>query len=1056
MPKPPAVLPLAEIVRLCRRGEPGRAEAAIRARLAAHPREPDAWCLFGDLARDRGDRIAAEQLYRKAVALPGAPFEAHVQLGVLLARRGATDEAIAQYAAALALRPTHPLALRNHGALLRTGPRLEEAIDALERAHAQVPDDPETRAHLGAALSARGDSDLAIPHLREAVARAPENLSHHDTLLLVAHYADTLDAAAIADLHRRFGERVERAVSRLPPRTIPIGHGRRLRIGYVSADLRRHSVAFFLEPLLAHHDRARFAVTLYSQTRQLDEVSRRLVSRVDAWRDLTPLGDDEAAALIRADEIDVLVDLSGHTNGNRLGVFARKPAPMQVTWLGYPDTTGLASIDVRLTDADCDPAGLTEALHTEQLLRMEPGFLCYGAPPGAPDVAPTPSTTGRSPTFGSFNALAKVSASTLSLWATLLRETPEARLLLKHGYLSHPQSRARFADRLRAHGLPLERVDLVGFDADLNAHLEAYRQVDVALDTSPYHGTTTTCDALFMGVPVVTLAGATHVARVGVSLLRRAGLDDLVAATAEAYVRIARDLLRDVPRRVAFRAEARARLHAGGLTDAPRMTRALEDALCRAAQTRADVDVADVTRGPSAWQAGPVEVALPDPDAAWRVVGPGLRIAAPADRDDPCASGLALDREASDDALHFLCGVLQEGGRAVDVGAAPGVHALSFARAVGPTGRVLALESRTVPAARLRASAAANRFGHLIVGDAPRPPSPSGAPVAEPRPDVDVAMPRAADVSAPGETLAKFGPGPIAVVRVDTGVVSLEAAFQHLPLPVEGDPLWVVTLAAPGSTDPAAPDPLAPLRARGHDVYRLVPGLGLLQPHPPGTENDAFLHTLFAANAACARALEQRGLLATTAASPLPALPSWETALPRTLLARHPALRAALDLDTPGKSAYREALAHFALASDARQPPAVRAAALRRALERALGAIENLTDLARLLTLARIAWASGQRGLAVETLRTALALASRPGARLDEPFLPPAPRFDAVDTGGRLADWALAAVLEQLERLRAPAVPDPEAPARLALFDQRGFPSPEMARSHALHLQRTV
>jgi predicted O-linked N-acetylglucosamine transferase (SPINDLY family) len=1037
------LLSLGDIERMRQRRDWAQAERALRARLAADPGETDAWMLLAAIAQERGDRGAAEAVYHKVLSLSGQHFEAHVQLGVLLARRGATADAVAQYEAALALRPSHPLALRNLGALLRTGARVEEAIDALERARAQVPHDAETLAHLGAALSARGESDRALPHLLEAVERAPENTDHPDTLLLVAHYGDALGPDEIARLHRRVGERRARGVEPLPRRDVSARRSRRLRVGYVSADFRRHSVAFFLEPLLVHRDRARVEVILFSQTRQLDDVSRRLLALVDGWRDITSLDDDEAAALIRAADIDVLVDLSGHTNGNRLGVFARRPAPVQVTYLGYPNTTGLEAMDFRITDADSDPIGLSETLHTERLIRLDPGFLCYGPPADAPEPAPVPSTTGRPPTFGSFNALSKISASTLALWASVLRDAPEARLLLKHGYLSHPQSRASFVARLREHDLPIERIDLVGFDAELPAHLEAYRHVDVALDTTPYHGTTTTCDALFMGVPVVTLAGKVHASRVGVSLLRRAGLDDLVAESPADYARIAVALLRDEPRRVAFRAEARARLASGGLTDGPRMARAFDDALCRAAETR--LAAPEFPEEPCAWQHSAPPPAVPDVDAIWRVVGPGIRIAAPAVPNDALAWQLDEHGDVCDDESHFLRGLLRPGDRALDLGSSHGLEALSFAHAVGPAGRVRAFPATSREAVRLRASVSANAWTHV---DVVEPSTPTGGA------DEFGFNPSASSV--PHERAAHPH---LLVARVEAGVplsrvdALLDREFALRPV------LWVVALrqAAAAPDSPRSFQAIEALRARGCASLRLAPGPSLLVPYSGEADADPLLHTLFAVHPRDVFLLASRGFLAEREVENLPALPAWEQALPSRLLARHPGLRAGLEADGPGKRAHRDALACFALAHHPGNSPEVRAGALRRALAQAIAAVDGLTELARFATLSRVAFASGHRALAVETLRTALAVASRPGTRLEEPFLAPSPRFDALDTGGRLVDFALAAILEQLERLRARstfAAREPEALARHALFEQRGFPSPEMARRRLLLARR--
>ncbi len=532
----------------------------------------------------QGDPAGAEAGYARAIALdpgglePGA-LDARVNLGVALARRGAAHEAAEHLRAAARLQPEHPLVLRNLGGVLRATGALEEAVEVLSRALALDASDPGAHTNLGLALSALGRHAQAVPHLERAVALAPNEPLYHDNLLLLMHYDCSCSADAIFAAHRRYGAAMAAHVAQLPPAPAAPLAGRRLRVGFVSADLRRHSVAFFLEPLLEHADRARVSLHAYASSPVADEVTARLRPHFDVFREVVALDDAALAAQIRADAIDVLVDLGGHTQGNRLGVFARRPAPVQVTYLGYPNTTGLAAMDCRITDAWADPGARADALHTERLLRLETGFLCYRPPAESPDVAPPPSSLGHPPTFGSFNALAKLSERTLALWGRLLRETPEARLLIKQGFLSDPASRHALERRLAAHALPLDRVVLQGHVPAVEGHLAAYAQVDVALDPFPYHGTTTTCDALWMGVPVVTLAGDAHVSRVGVSLLSRFGAGAQIAETDDAYVASARALLRDEAQRVALRASARVRLAEAGITGGASVARALEEAL---------------------------------------------------------------------------------------------------------------------------------------------------------------------------------------------------------------------------------------------------------------------------------------------------------------------------------------------------------------------------------------------------------------------------------------------------------------------------------------------
>jgi predicted O-linked N-acetylglucosamine transferase (SPINDLY family) len=309
-----------------------------------------------------------------------------------------------------------------------------------------------------------------------------------------------------------------------------------------------------------------------------DAVTTRLKGLADHWLVTVGLSDDELAERIRADGIDILVDLAGHTANNRLRVFARKPAPVQVTWLGYPNTTGLEAIDYRLVDAVTDPVGEADAWASETLVRLEGGFLCYGALKDVPEPTAPPCLNTGTVTFGSFNNPAKVSAATLDVWAKLLSRLPQARLLLKGKSFADATTRALFLARLGERGVATERVELVAWQAGTTAHLALYHRVDIALDPFPYNGTTTTCEALWMGVPVVTLQGDRHAGRVGASLLTQIGLTALIANSVEEYLENAVALARNPERLSDLRRILRPRMAASPLCDAPAFARKMESA----------------------------------------------------------------------------------------------------------------------------------------------------------------------------------------------------------------------------------------------------------------------------------------------------------------------------------------------------------------------------------------------------------------------------------------------------------------------------------------------
>jgi predicted O-linked N-acetylglucosamine transferase (SPINDLY family) len=349
---------------------------------------------------------------------------------------------------------------------------------------------------------------------------------------------------------------------------------RRLRLGYVSADFRNHVMGWFIEPILECLDRAQFDVYCYALVGHPDDATERMRKRATAWRDIRSASDDEVEQMIRRDQIDVLVDLSGHTGGNRLALFARKAAPVQASHFGYMDTSGVPAIDYRLTDAVCDPPGLTERYHTEQLVRL-PDILWVYRPNITLEVNDLPAASTGHVTFGMFNAFPKITAPALATWAEILQRVPGSRLMLLAGV--SPRADQRLRDAFAAHGIGAERLSLEGKRSRAD-YFRLFHQVDLMLDSFPYAGCNTTCDSLWMGSPVVTLLGQTCMTRQGASPLAHLGLHDLIAQTPDEYRDIAVRLAEDRPRLAHLRATLRGRISESTLMNPPRFTRQLEEA----------------------------------------------------------------------------------------------------------------------------------------------------------------------------------------------------------------------------------------------------------------------------------------------------------------------------------------------------------------------------------------------------------------------------------------------------------------------------------------------
>jgi protein O-GlcNAc transferase len=557
---------------LHRAGRLAEAEQGYRRILEHEPEHADALHLLGVVALQTGHFDAALGLVQRAVALrpDGAVYRNN--LGMILERLERGDEAVQAYDAALALDPDYAEACNNLGHLLQRRDRLTEAESWFRKAIQLDPRYAEPHTNLGNLLKDRGDLDEALASYRRAIELRPDLSLLHSNLLLALHYHRDYTPADLKREHQQWAERhVAPLASARAPHRNDRDPGRRLRVGYVSPDFREHALARFVLPAFERHDRAQVEVFAYSDVGRPDGVTDLLRSHVDEWRDVHARSDVELADAVRRDGIDILVDLAAHSAHNRLLVFARKPAPVQVTYLAYCSTTGVDAIDYRLTDRFLDPSG-EDANYIERSVRLPGCYWCYSVPP----VRTLPSTerSAGPPTFGCLNNFAKVSDATLSLWVELLRRVPAASFVLYARGSSH---RERVLAALRRAAIAESRVRFVGWQS-LTEYLETYRGIDVGLDPFPYAGGTTTCDALWMGVPVVTMTGATAVSRAGSTLLENAGLRECVARSESEYLELAAVLLRDGARLAALRSQLRARLRQSPVMDAASFTRGLEAA----------------------------------------------------------------------------------------------------------------------------------------------------------------------------------------------------------------------------------------------------------------------------------------------------------------------------------------------------------------------------------------------------------------------------------------------------------------------------------------------
>jgi predicted O-linked N-acetylglucosamine transferase (SPINDLY family) len=591
-------------------GDLSGAEQAYRQILCEEPENAPAVHFLGMLAHQTGRHAEGLGLLRRSVELAGAVAEFHSNLATVYGQLGHPDDAVKCLREALRLRPDFFEAHKNLGLALEQSGRLEEAAvayaeatrhargsvascevhyhhgrvfqklgrlqaaeDAYRRALAAEPGRAEANFALSGLYATEGRVEDAALLLQRFVQIRPDlPLAHSDLLFTLLHHPG-YGPAALFDEHRLWADRHARPLeSAIRQHENDRGTDRPLRVGYVSPDLREHSVATFFEPLLRAHDRSGFFTVCYSDVARPDEVTSRLRRSAAAWRDIAGRTDEEVADLIRTDRIDILVDLAGHMAGGRMTLFARKPAPVQVTYLGYPHSTGLRAMDYRVAIALTDPPGEADAFHTEQVVRLSDCAWCYQADAGAPPVNDLPALANGFVTFGSFNRPYKISARVVRLWSRLLLDVPGSRLLL---VLVGPEAAPRVRREFERNGVHAGRVDVVAGGPKAE-YLRLYHRVDLALDPFPYNGMTTTCDSLWMGVPVVSLVGRTHASRAGLGLLSQVGLSDLAADSPDVYLAAASSLAADPDRLRSIRAGLRDVMRASPLTDGPGCAARLE------------------------------------------------------------------------------------------------------------------------------------------------------------------------------------------------------------------------------------------------------------------------------------------------------------------------------------------------------------------------------------------------------------------------------------------------------------------------------------------------
>lgn len=974
-----------------------------------------AYANLGSAYCDLGRQTEAETACRRAIAIDPMNRNAYSNLASAISAQRRDEEAIPLFEKAIVIGPpTADLYVNLSAALISAG-HLAKAAEACRKAIALKPDLAEAHANLASTLGSQGLNRETIAASREVTKLRPDMHLGWSNLLFALNYADNLTAEQIFAEHRAWGAGLAgRATGGHANQPDP---NRRLRVGFVSADFCAHSVAFFLKPLFDRHDRKALEFYCYSDVVSPDLYTEFLQGAAEHWHQTVGLSDERVIEMVRSDQIDILIDLAGHTSKNRLCVFAAKPAPIQVTWLGYPNTTGLAAIDYRLVDEITDPSGDADRLHTETLWRLPVPFLCYEPAPKTPDVAPLPALASRHITFGSFNKINKISDRTVQLWAKVLLAVTGARLVLKSRSFGDAETAGRLRRAFSQAGVTESRVDLLNWEPHLKSHLEVYHRIDIALDTFPYNGTTTICEAAWMGVPTLTLCGDRHAARVGASINAALDLPQFTAADEAEFTARAKQLASDLPALAALRMGLRGRMQASPLCDGAGFSGNFTAALQGMWQKWCKVSRSDAGEGSAR------ATMTSQPTNVLRIKLRGdIEICVPRDFNLISPYVLLEQEDWFEDEAPFIRGLLGPGDKAIDIGANYGVYSLMSARSVGSKGQVWSFEPASQTAAHLAQSVKANGFGNITLVQ---------AALSNREGEAQLGLSGQSELNSLQGTAA--GSETVKLTTLDRWAADNNwPQIAFVKLDAEGEEPNVIR---GGEAFLARVSPLimfeikhgtklnlalkAQFEAIGYKAYRLLPGLGILRPfHETGSE-DPYLLNLFCCKPDKATALASRGLLAEEATLDRKSIPEglWKSRLAEKTYAQE----FLSSWTKPGliSEEYARALDAYCLAHDRAAPAPQRAAAL----EYAVTSLRRLTDaeprFAYLMSLARAAAELGQRAVAVLALQRLVAGLAKGSMERDLPFLAPSVRFDAMAIGGKFEHWCFASVLETFERLSA-------------------------------------
>ena len=994
-----------------RLGERKQAVNELEQTIALDPLHYNAINYLGTMLSQQGDKDGAMERFLEAIEIDEKRCDAHINLSGVYKDRGDFGQAVEQLKKAMEDKPVKPIVYNNLANVYLRSCRHEEGIEMYEKSMEKDPD-------LG--------------------------MAGHNYLLSL-HYNDYLKKDDIFSLHKSLGKKLESSVEQYKTYSNLRISKRRLRVGYVSGDFRKHPVSLFMESIIRGHDRNEIEPFLYYTHHVVDDRTFRFLEMVPAtWRDISTLYDSQAADLIRTDRIDILVDLSGHTSDTRLGIFAKKPAPVQISYLGYPDTTGLTVMDYRLTDEFCDPKDESDQFHTEKLIRIADSFLCF-TPDNESDVGLTRTADSSGIVFGCFNNSSKINPNLIRLWSRILKAVPGSTLLLK----SYPYKDSFVADYLVSmfedEGVDKQRIILEGFTHGREGHLDQYNSIDIALDPFPYNGTTTTLEALYMGCPVVTLKGDRHSSRVSYSILKNIGLEEFAAEDGDQYVGICISLASDTKRLNQLKGALRQRLEKSVLMDGAGFVEKLENIYrdiwekWLENKNRQEPAVIKVKSD--------ISVFVPD---SYQLMTPFV---------------LWEQEDWFEEDLQFIRKYVKPGLNVLDIGANYGLYTLNIAKKVGMNGKVAAFEPSSSTSAYLKMSIKDNGFRNVEVYEAGLSRKRGSAMLSlNPNSELN-SICRDANYQGDMEH--------ICLLSLDEIYQSLD--FQCLDLikmDAEGEEPAILeggnSLLA--SESPLIMYELAHGQARNfnlvslfkeidYDSYRLIPGLGVLAPFHNRNDVDGYTLNLYACKKDRADRLVAENLLCQEPIVPDP--DEYQESKLQNYLESKPYctdLKAAwsdpAQVNLDGRQKYVNGLYCFIRSKESDLTASEKVGFLRASFNFLKEVGESFPTLPRLLSLIRVATDAGERAYAVRVLKVVLDLFdSSDQLSITEEHLALSERYENLPPGETIGQWYLSMVLEhtiKTERYSSFFDQGGSSLSQLELLKKLGFQSHEMERRRQL------